>query len=683
MSREAYITATGAYLPGEPLDNDEIARRLGSAEVGRGMRARVLAANGIRTRHYALDEHGHTTMLNEELAAAAVQVALKERGLPVERVGMLATGTTQGDLMVPGFASMVHGRLGGAAMELLSAAGVCGAGMAALRAAASAIRLSDHDVAVAVGSELVSRALRRGRYDAAKERVGYNAEFLRWTLSDGAGCVVLESAPRPDGPSLRLDWMHLVSHAHAHRVCMSAGLADGVVRARGVSGSEPRSHEGKVGGLAGLPDGGGPAGLSDGGGPAGRPTGVELAAGATWMDLPDAATAERAGMLLLRQDVAVLPELFGLGLREFAHLVRAGRFDPAGIEHVLCHYSAEHFRGEIFAMLRDAGLMIPEERWFSNLATRGNTGAASIFIALHDAVDSGRFAPGDRVLLIVPESGRFSFAFAHLTCVAPGQPATLVGSAAGSAPPNPAGVVDSVAATRSPLGVPRGDDTEVTRATVLGLTAVWEDFEVRLARVPLVRRIEAGTATGPDYLRLLRHLRQQVVEGGRWIARAASNFSVELFELRSAAIHHAAEEHRDFRMLERDYVAAGGALADIQSGHKNVGSEALSGYLFHQASLPDPIDLLGAMFIIEGLGTAKVAGWARRLRDTLGLTDEQVTFLTYHGQNDDEHFEILRQILRSDHVDRAAGERIIRTATVVARLYVMQLEAVDEEEAMW
>jgi 3-oxoacyl-[acyl-carrier-protein] synthase-3 len=312
--------------------------------------------------------------------------------------------------------------------------------------------------------------------------------------------------------------------------------------------------------------------------------------------------------------------------------------------------------------------MIPEERWFSNLTTCGNTGAASIFVALHEAVDSGRFAPGDRILLVVPESGRFSFAFAHLTCVAP------------SDGPRPGSVASAVPA-RSPLGLPRGEDTEVTRSTVLELARVWDDFEARLARVPLVRRIEAGTAILEDYRRLLRHLRQQVVEGGRWIARAASNFSVELFELRSAAIHHAAEEHRDFRMLERDYVAAGGVLADIQCGQKNVGSEALSGYLFHQASQPDPIDLLGAMFIIEGLGTAKVAGWAARLRESLGLTDDQVTFLSYHGEADDEHFELLRQILRSDLVDRAAAARVVRTATVVARLYAMQLEAIDEEAA--
>ena len=98
-------------------------------------------------------------MLNEELAAEAARRALADRGLAPEAVRMLATGTTQGDLLVPGFASMVHGRLGGGPMELLSAAGVCASGMAALKAAVSAVRLGEHPVAVAVGSELVSRSL--------------------------------------------------------------------------------------------------------------------------------------------------------------------------------------------------------------------------------------------------------------------------------------------------------------------------------------------------------------------------------------------------------------------------------------------------------------------------------------------------------------------------------------------
>ena len=183
-----------------------------------------------------------------------------------------------------------------------------------------AVRLGEHDVAVAVGSELVSRALRQSRYLVAGPRVRFDAEFLRWTLSDGAGAVVLEPAPRPDGLSLRLDWMHLTSHAHEHPVCMFAGLADG-----------------------------------------GRPSAraqTTVDAGGTWLDQPDASTADRPGMLVLRQDVRRCRRCSAWGCASSSDWSGRGRFAPADIDHVLCHYSAEHFRGEIFALLRDAGLMI-------------------------------------------------------------------------------------------------------------------------------------------------------------------------------------------------------------------------------------------------------------------------------------------------------------------------------------
>jgi 3-oxoacyl-[acyl-carrier-protein] synthase-3 len=98
--------------------------------------------------------------------------------------------------------------------------------------------------------------------------------------------------------------------------------------------------------------------------------------------------------------------------------------------------------------------------------------------------------------------------------------------------------------------------------------------------------------------------------------------------------------------------------------------------MFHQASQPDPVDLLGAMFIIEGLGTALALGWARSLQSQLGLRDDQVSFLLYHGEADDSHVGELAHLLRSAVKDRATGERIVRTAEVVARLYALQLEEV-------
>jgi len=602
---EVYITGTGAFLPGDPVDNEQLATRFAAdtPQTAR-LRSRTLAANGIKTRHYAVDDSGKTVMLNEELAAEAARRALADRGLGMREVRMLATGTTQGDLLVPGFASMVHGRLGGGPMELLSAAGVCASGMAAFKAAVSAVRLGEHPVAVAVGSELVSRSLAASVADTP------DTSFLRWTLSDGAGAVVLEPRPRRDGLSMRVDWVHLVSHAHSHPVCMSAGLAEDL---------QPR-------------------------------------AGATWLDQRDPGSGGEFKRPRLRQDMAALPALLDMGVAEFDSLVKAGRIDP-NTEHVLCHYSAEHFRGKMLRRLRDAGYEPDDERWFTNLHTAGNTGAASIFVMLDAA--RPRIRRGDRVLLIVPESGRFTLAFAQLTCV------------------GPEGGPSQAELAESPLGRPSPDDPPAVTRAFTELAGVWGDLRRALDRVPVIRRIEDGSATLDDYRRLLLNLRQQVVDGGRWISLAAANFSVELFWLRSAAIQHAADEHRDYQMLERDFAAVGGDPRVMATTSANIGSSALSAFVFHRAGLPDPIDLLGAMFVIEGLGMRQAAGWANRLSESLGLRDDQLSFLRYHAEGDSEHFGLLTAALRSGLLDDGAMTRIVKTARVTARLYALQLEELD------
>jgi 3-oxoacyl-[acyl-carrier-protein] synthase III len=230
---------------------------------------------------------------------------------------------------------------------------------------------------------------------------------------------------------------------------------------------------------------------------------------------------------------------------------------------------------------------------------------------------------------------------------------------------------------RSPLGPIPADASDVTAWLFEELAFVWADFDAHLSTVPIVARVEDGTITIDDYRALLLNLRQQVIEGGRWIALAASSMSIELFAVRSLLITHAAEEHTDYQMLERDYCAVGGARDEMQSQPKNVGSEAFSAFMFHQASRPDPLDLFGAMFIIEGLGAAKAAGWAKRIKDALDLDEQQVSFLTYHGMNDDAHYEKLRMILSHPLIDQALAERLVKTAKVVARLYALQLEELD------
>lgn len=214
-----------------------------------------------------------------------------------------------------------------------------------------------------------------------------------------------------------------------------------------------------------------------------------------------------------------------------------------------------------------------------------------------------------------------------------------------------------------------------TQAVVRGLIKVWMDFSVELDHVPLIEKLLRGKFRIEDYRRLLVNHRQQVIEGSRWIARAASSITSEYSEQRSLFLKHAITEHRDYKMIEANYMSVGGEFEHIAGAEKNIGTEALHAFMYQRASDPNPFDLLGAMFIIEGLGQKKAGEWGQLIKQQLSLEENQVSFLIYHGANDDDHMSQFQPILASGilAID-GMGKRIVKTAKIVARLYRLQLE---------
>jgi len=80
-----YITRTGSFLPGRPIDNDAIERYLGIVEGEEKVKRQVLTANGIQSRYYALNEDQTATHDVYQLAAREVEncVSDAEVELPI------------------------------------------------------------------------------------------------------------------------------------------------------------------------------------------------------------------------------------------------------------------------------------------------------------------------------------------------------------------------------------------------------------------------------------------------------------------------------------------------------------------------------------------------------------------------------------------------------------------------
>jgi pyrroloquinoline quinone (PQQ) biosynthesis protein C len=221
--------------------------------------------------------------------------------------------------------------------------------------------------------------------------------------------------------------------------------------------------------------------------------------------------------------------------------------------------------------------------------------------------------------------------------------------------------------------------TEDGKRCLQSLIKVWFDFDLALSKVPIIKRLEQQRLSIEDYQTLLLHLRQQVIEGSRWITRCASSFDRDYADVRASVIHHAYEEHKDYTLLESDYIACGGSLETIQTTPKNIGSEALHGFLMYRASQPNPVDLIGAMWIIEGLGSKMASRWAKLVNEQFEFSSSATSFMSYHGNNDDNHMAELYQLIDRLATSQSAVNDMVRTAKVVARLYLLQLEEIDND----
>ncbi len=79
--------------------------------------------------------------------------------------------------------------------------------------------------------------------------------------------------------------------------------------------------------------------------------------------------------------------------------------------------SSEFFKKPIMDNLEAIGLDIPGEKWFYNLPYVGNVGSASAYMMLEELFKSDRLQKGQHILVMIPESARFSYAYMYLTVV--------------------------------------------------------------------------------------------------------------------------------------------------------------------------------------------------------------------------------------------------------------------------
>ena len=382
MSRSVYINDIQAFLPNEPVDNSEIENVLGQVGL-RPSRAKklILRSNKIKTRHYAIDKiSGKTTHTNAQIAAEAVR-KLDSDSFDVNTIELLACGTTLPDQLLPNHALMVHGELGIPSCEVIATSGICLSGTMSLKYGYLSVLCGESENAVATGSENASSVMRAQNFEEEVEtrieklerqpEIAFEKDFLRWMLSDGAGAALMSASPNKKGISLKIEWIVQKSYANELNACMYAGCE--------------KMEDGSLKG---------------------------------WREYkPQEWLAE--SIFSVKQDVKLLNDkiIEYTVTKPLQELLAKGKLNPVDINYFLPHYSSGYFRDKVYEGMKEANCDIPQEQWFTNLPSKGNTGSASIYIMLEELFHSGTLKVGDTLLCYIPESGRFSTAFMQLEVV--------------------------------------------------------------------------------------------------------------------------------------------------------------------------------------------------------------------------------------------------------------------------
>jgi len=375
-----YINKIEKYLPNEPVTNDEMESRLGLVNgknsISKGL---ILRSNQIKTRYYALDKNGQPTHSNAELAATAIR-KLFTGNFSLDNVELLTAGTSSADTIQPSHALMVHGELGGKRnFEVMSAHGTCNAAMQSLKYAYMSILSSQVSNAVCVGSETLGSWMHARNFNSEIDvrnkieenpYIAFEKDFLRWMLSDGAAAMLIQNKPNTKGISLQIDWIEVSSFANELEACMYAGCE--------------KNDDGSLSG---------------------------------WKEM-DSEERNRVSVLSLKQDARLLQNnIVERGADFLKLLAEKHQLNINDIDYFLPHLSSMFFKKKVYEALEALGMTIPYDKWFLNLSKIGNIGAASAFFMLEELFNSGKLEKGQKILVMVPESARFSYTFMLLTVV--------------------------------------------------------------------------------------------------------------------------------------------------------------------------------------------------------------------------------------------------------------------------
>ncbi len=366
--RSAVLLATGAYLPGEPITNEQLERVAG------GLPDDVLEGIQVKTRHWVADLHtGEQSESNSQMGAKAARQALARAEVEPQEVDLLVLSTASPEYHLPPSSTLVQEHLGLQKCAAIDIRSGCAGSVEALDLARLYLERGDFDTALVIGSETISPLTVPVFLGRDPDRVRMRDRLGIYNFGDGAGAMVLRADER-EGIGMR-----------GSAICSMGGDRKPGMQVIGGGTHAPITNQLKSKRLIELK-----VDVVE----SGRFTPYVLTAA-----LSD--TLTRCGIAAEAIDICVIPE--GNAGYMTDELRQAGLLTP-----------------EWLAL---------EHKIFENLSLVGATGSAAVPLAVDYAWTTGRVKAGEMMMILAVETSKWKYAGMVLPWTAPAISAPRSGSA--------------------------------------------------------------------------------------------------------------------------------------------------------------------------------------------------------------------------------------------------------------
>jgi len=341
----AVITGTGMYIPPTTVDNHALARIMDTSDEW------IQVRTGIVERHFASPEDA-----TSDLAVPAARQAIEDAGLKPADIDYLVVATMTPDYYFPGSAPFLQRKLGLEHIPCLDIRQQCAGFVYALQLADAFIRSGQHRRVLVVGAEVHASlipwsnetwrlALGESEGPISPEEFDQNTTTRdRLVLfGDGAGAVVVEARDADD-----------------------CGVLDCLLH---TNGDEAERLWTKAGGSAFRPY-----------------FTPEMYYSGDVTPIVEGRKVYALAVTFMPKVTLEILERNGLGIDD--------------LDLVIMHQANLRINEGV-----QKRLGLPDEKVFNNIQKYGNTTAATIPIAFHEALEQGRAKPGDLVCFVGLGSG--------------------------------------------------------------------------------------------------------------------------------------------------------------------------------------------------------------------------------------------------------------------------------------